>query len=587
MMMAFRSVAIAIVLAGIVDPSFQVRRPVPVPVDIRSTDVRASGDADRVRHQLKESLRDSIDTSGRAAPAAVVLVGERILETNWPDGVPISTVSRANPTQPGVRIARINHPESGALRQSIGIEAELEAIGMASRSTTIALERRGIAVGKIDHRWTSDRERFTARFRYAPPAAGLHTHTVRVSPSAGERDAGTAADVDVVVEDRPLRVLIYEPRPSWSATFVRRALEADERFDVDSLARASRSFTARGGDAPLSLRAAERLSDFDVVIVGAPEALRVDDVEALTPFARVRGGRVVLLPDRRIGIGPAPLAYAPLIGGAFEELLLENPTSVANDIAPQLRASEFILPKAPAAGAEPLATVRQNNRDVSVAWIRSAGAGRVLFWGAADAWRFRADTDAPFDRFWQSLVADLAMQAPPRVAVATSPRRVRPGEPFQIRAAVRSTEWRSSGDAVTAPPVSARIVSVSGGEEHVRLWPVADAGVFTGRARAATPGTYDIHVTAGDASADTVLHVADDARPHAAADGEGPAFVASATGGVAATPADLEPLRTHLRSLAAATELRTVRPMQSSWWLLPMAGCLCIEWALRRRRGLR
>jgi hypothetical protein len=30
-----------------------------------------------------------------------------------------------------------------------------------------------------------------------------------------------------------------------------------------------------------------------------------------------------------------------------------------------------------------------------------------------------------------------------------------------------------------------------------------------------------------------------------------------------------------------------VRPMRAWWWLLPFAGCLSVEWWLRRRSGLR
>jgi len=30
-----------------------------------------------------------------------------------------------------------------------------------------------------------------------------------------------------------------------------------------------------------------------------------------------------------------------------------------------------------------------------------------------------------------------------------------------------------------------------------------------------------------------------------------------------------------------------VQPMRSAWWLVPFAGCLSVEWWLRRRTGLR
>ena len=45
------------------------------------------------------------------------------------------------------------------------------------------------------------------------------------------------------------------------------------------------------------------------------------------------------------------------------------------------------------------------------------------------------------------------------------------------------------------------------------------------------------------------------------------------------------------RAVAAASRdssrIVSVYPMRTAWWLLPFAGCLSIEWWLRRRAGLR
>jgi hypothetical protein len=36
-----------------------------------------------------------------------------------------------------------------------------------------------------------------------------------------------------------------------------------------------------------------------------------------------------------------------------------------------------------------------------------------------------------------------------------------------------------------------------------------------------------------------------------------------------------------------ASQVVSVRPMRAPWWIIPFAGCLTIEWWLRRREGLR
>jgi len=40
-------------------------------------------------------------------------------------------------------------------------------------------------------------------------------------------------------------------------------------------------------------------------------------------------------------------------------------------------------------------------------------------------------------------------------------------------------------------------------------------------------------------------------------------------------------------TLSDSSTPAVVRPMRAWWWLLPFAGCLSMEWWLRRRLGLR
>jgi hypothetical protein len=100
----------------------------------------------------------------------------------------------------------------------------------------------------------------------------------------------------------PQRVLFYEPRPSWIATFVRRAIEADQRFVVSGLDYPSRGIRIVSGDAPSLDRTALRA--FSAVVVGGLDRLTVSDRDRLDWFVRERGGSLVLLPDARPGIAP-------------------------------------------------------------------------------------------------------------------------------------------------------------------------------------------------------------------------------------------------------------------------------------------
>ncbi len=81
--------------------------------------------------------------------------------------------------------------------------------------------------------------------------------------------------------------------------------------------------------------------------------------------------------------------------------------------------------------------------------------------------------------------------------------------------------------------------------------------------------------------------VADARHPTAAAEDTGTAgrLVATATGGVAVSTADLAPLERHLRSLTSGEVERTIRPARSWPLVLAFAALLSAEWTIRRRRG--
>ena len=81
----------------------------------------------------------------------------------------------------------------------------------------------------------------------------------------------------------------------------------------------------------------------------------------------------------------------------------------------------------------------KGRRPVVLEW--PDGAGRVLFSGAMDAWRFRAAADDGFGRFWRARIAEAALAAPARLEVTAQPWRAGPGEDVTLRARIRPTEF--------------------------------------------------------------------------------------------------------------------------------------------------
>jgi hypothetical protein len=580
---ALRTLAVVLVVAGVVDPSWTVRQRTPAPVNLLvNRDQQASADA--IRRQLSRDLDQRVEFNGAAAPKAVVVVGTSVSAAALPaDDVPVSTVAVQRPT-PAVTIVAA----SGSARVPVGLtttlNATLRGTGLKGASSRIALERDGVELTAVDHAWTAADERFDVRLPFSPAVEGSSKIRWRIrSKDTAAAHAPVAADVRVAGTGQRLKVLAHEPRPSWAVTFVRRALEADALFDVSSEVRASKATEVRAGHPPPTLTA-DALNAFEVVIVGAPEELRSAEVEALRLFVSRRGGTIVLLPDRR----PSGAYLALLPVKRFDEVLIDGPVDLRVTDGPTLQASEFALPGEVAPGADELAVLDQGKgrRPAIVSW--PVGAGTVVFAGALDAWRFRASADDEFGRFWRARMAEAALAAPPRVAVSVSPAIAGPTDSVVVRAELRQTELTVGVAETRMPAVRCTLIG-TGRQQIVRLWPTAEIGVFEGRVAALPIGQYDVQVTT-DAGAvgDDVLTVVSDAS-HAQADDqngrESLRLVAASTGGVAAEASDLMSLERFLQSLPSGETTILWRPTRSPWCAVTIVGLLCAEWTVRRRRG--
>jgi len=240
------------------------------------------------------------------------------------------------------------------------------------------------------------------------------------------------------------------------------------------------------------------------------------------------------------------------------------------------------------------ATVLAAADGAPVVFSARRGAGAIAFSGALDAWRHRAApaddktgaaaADEPFARFWRSLVVANAASVPPALEVSTGPGIIRPGDRTSIAVRVRDIP---RGDTITLPPIAARVIGPAVKvDEPVRLWPTAEPGVYEGEWRARVAGLYNLSVAAADLRGDATITVAPDVTQGTADDAAALALATQATGGQA-FPVDRAPALVEAMKAAYPPRrgVRPSHPMRSPWWVLPFAGLLCAEWAVRRKRG--
>jgi len=570
-MIALRVLAVGVAIGGIVDPAIQVTRTEPLPVRLFA----ASDDPDAVAaaSRLRGLLSGRADLVDAGAGAATVVVGSRLVAPALAGNGPVSVISLEEP--PSVAIVAAPATVTLIPGSAVDIPLTLQAAGVTGQRSVAVLEQDGVELTRAEHLWQND-GRTTITLRYVAVSQGARRLTVRVQPLPGERRiVDNEVDVLAMAVPRPGVVAVIEPRPSWPAGFVRRALEADPAFQVSSVIRTSRDISSTAGTPPAIQ--APQLSRFDVVIAGAPEDLRREEVEALWQFVDRRGGTLVLLPDR-MPTGP----YAERLPGKVSEHLLNEPRSLD---PPGVLASELLAMTALPRGGRAIAAL--NGAPVIVSW--PVGDGRIILSGALDAWRYRADPKSRLAGMWREELLTAALHAPPPIAIGLHPAVVRPGSEVHLEVRLRRTEWADPGPApreTRLPGIAARISDSRGQLQTIRLWPRAEPGLFGGEFSVAAAGVHAVRVETDQHAAETTLLVdASAALPAIPRMDPGP--VAALTGGVTGTASEMNRVVQHLSSLPRGQRLASIRPFESAWWTVIFAGLLCGEWALRRRAGQR
>jgi hypothetical protein len=370
-----------------------------------------------------------------------------------------------------------------------------------------------------------------------------------------------------------------EARPSWSAAFIRRTLEANSVFHAVGLTRSSRGILTRSDGGPTTV-SDPVLDGIDATIVSGLEALLDSDIAALERFVRVRGGTLILVPDSKVPVTLLSAFDLPQL----DEVLLDAPVEISIG-GLKVFASELLLAR-PQPDARPLAAVRHGGADRAAAVGATRGAGHVVLWGALDAWRYRARESSKLAEAWQSLTADAAMAADSRLAIRLEPPVCRPGDQVTVHVTIRQTEWTPGPGAIELPPVSATLESTSGASEPLRLWPGTAAGDYKVRFPAPADGVYSVRATAGGWTDRAPLLVDAAAALPLPDISTQLALVSRMTGGTTVDESGLATILDRIEQISRPNVSEAVRPMRSGWWLVPFVALLSVEWVIRRRRGL-
>jgi hypothetical protein len=391
-----------------------------------------------------------------------------------------------------VEVDRLGPP----LTAGSGGEAETVRVQLVDDATGLVLDEKPASFGRSgdgDGTANEGTARLTLTTRAELP--GKSAWTVRVIPGRADLVAeNNAAPVPVELVDRPLRVAYFDGYPRWEQRYLKWLLTREKSIEAASLILSSgRRYVQEGEETMIALpRSPEEWQKFDVVMMGdlRPEVFTTEQLEQVKEHVAVRGAGLIwiggdgstpqawrgtpledLLPfaigDGVAGAGPGsegittwsgpvlvrPTALAERLGvlrlaseptgGSWWPLALSDPEAGwsrlywAQRIDPAaLKPAAEVLAEAVAAGPPGPGQAASQQSAPLVVSMRF-GAGRVLYVGTDEIWRWRYGRGEFFpERFWLQMIRLLGRESVSRsgkaAALELSPRRAEVEQPIRI-----------------------------------------------------------------------------------------------------------------------------------------------------------
>lgn len=420
------------------------------------------------------------------------------------------------------------------------------------------------------------------------------------------------------------KVLLLDGRPRWEFRYLRNLFERDERWEVNAL------LAGGGGEQKPWSRGAqngqfpgtrEALFSYHLIVFGDLPAgqIRGPELDWMREFVERRGGGIIFIDGRQEelsnfanseigGLFPVswkgPAVESPdfrfrfkAVGAAQAPLSLVPETQQNLELWGSLPGPHRVAPAQALPASEVLLEAVLGERTVPALVYRRFGAGRVLYAGHDDSWRWRYNVgDLYHQRFWNQ-VSKWMMEAPfpvqdRYVSLDSGPPSYQPGDMAEIRVRVRDAEGKSMLDAKTTA------VLFRDGQKTAELPMASDessGGTYRARTQPLMPGNYEVRVQV-------------EGLPEAEMKARTQFTVAAKTGGeLGLLHCDERMLRqmafhsggTYFREEELAGLTEVLRPLsdgrviesetalwQSYWWFLPIILLLTAEWILRKRFGM-
>lgn len=473
-------------------------------------------------------------------------------------------------------------------------------------------------------------------FTASPARDAATVYTAEIPSEAGELTVDNNRR-SLVVEPpaRRRRILVVEGAPGFEHSFFKRALAEDAAFEVDSVVRKGRN--ERGEPTYFvqarEARAARLTSGFpqepaalfayDAVVLAnvAGDALSRAQLQMLARFVERRGGGLLLLgaktyaqqgfvgtpleellPMRMVGLGSGVMRASEASPSGRVDVTDDGRPHPVMRIAPIEEVDARWRAMPPLAGVAALGPLRPGAQALAVVGaadgprplvaLQRYGQGRVLVFTGEASWRWRMQLpsgDRTYERFWRQAVRWISSGAPDQVAVAAPD--VAAGAASVLSIDVRDEEFAPVADA----DVGVRITRPGERADDIPAAPSNPSrGRYAAGVRFDEPGVYKVSATArrdgrtvGTADRFVLVGGVDREMADPRLNEEVLRRVALASGGEYLHAEEAHRLAPLLSSTAAPAAPTLVPLWHNAWVFAALALLLAMEWAVRRRWGLR
>ena len=435
-------------------------RPVPA--------VQPRGQSTRVAESVRSILRDLqgrrlagvvVFTDGRDMPQAVTAAAALDAVKDYGTAVyPIPVGSGDAPRN--VELQQVSVEDVVFAKEIANIRASLRVTGSTAPTIVRLLDK---ATGRpvLDADGKPVQQTYTPTagsasgevdLLFTPANPGVRQLIVAVDQQPGEIDTeDNAREVRVTVLDSKINVLFVDGYPRWDYRYLKNTLIRDKTVDVSCLLMSADTNFRQEGDRPITRfpDSPGEMLDYDVVLMGDvdPRTLSDNQTQMIADFVARRGGGFGMV------AGPlySPAAWkgtpvesvlpvditrtatedwgttASTIGEAFRPAVTkaglesglfrfrtdraENEAFLKNEWQPLFWYARGVTPKAGVGEvlAEHPTDKTPDGRAVPILIAGRYGAGRTMFLGVDDSWRWRFYTgEQTFDTFWVQQLRYLA-----------------------------------------------------------------------------------------------------------------------------------------------------------------------------------